>query len=68
MTLKFSLDKMSNSGALFDIMKFEDVSREVLLRTPAKIRFMTNFLIGSKEYDPEFYRLFTRDKIILKKS
>ena len=58
---KFSLDKMSNSGALFDIMKFEDVSREVLLRTPAN-KIYDEFSDWLKEYDPEFYKLFTRDK------
>lgn len=58
---KFSLDKMSNSGALFDIMKFEDVSREVLLRTPAN-KIYNEFSDWLKEYDPEFYKLFTRDK------
>ena len=58
---KFSLDKMSNSGALFDIMKVEDVSREVLLRTPAN-KIYDEFSDWLKEYDPEFYKLFTRDK------
>ena len=58
---KFSLDKMSNSGPLFDIMKFEDVSREVLLRTPAN-KIYDEFSDWLKEYDPEFYKLFTRDK------
>lgn len=58
---KFSLDKMSNSGALFDIMKFEDVSREVLLRTPAN-KIYDEFSDWLKEYDPEFYKLFTRDR------
>lgn len=58
---KFSLDKMSNSGALFDIMKFEDVSREFLLRTPAN-KIYDEFSDWLKEYDPEFYKLFTRDK------
>ena len=58
---KFSLDKMSNSGALFDILKFEDVSREVLLRTPAN-KIYDEFSDWLKEYDPEFYKLFTRDK------
>lgn len=58
---KFSLDKMSNSGALFDIMKFEDVSREVLLRTPTN-KIYDEFSDWLKEYDPEFYKLFTRDR------
>lgn len=58
---KFTLEKMSNSGALFDIMKFEDVSREVLLRTPAS-EIYDEFAEWLREYDPEFYEIFTRDR------
>ncbi len=58
---KFTLEKMSSSGALFDIMKFEDVSREVLLRTKAADIY-DEFAEWLKEYDPEFYTLFTRDR------
>ncbi len=58
---KFTLEKMSNSGALFDIMKFEDVSREVLLRTPAS-EIYDEFSKWLREYDPEFYEIFTRDR------
>lgn len=58
---KFTLEKMSNSGALFDIMKFEDVSREVLLKTSASDIYdeFSNWL---KEYDNEFYQIFTADR------
>ena len=58
---KFTLEKMSNSGALFDIMKFEDVSREVLLRTPAG-EIYDEFAEWLREYDPEFCGIFTRDR------
>ena len=58
---KFTLEKMSNSGALFDIMKFEDVSREVLLRTPAS-EIYDEFAEWLREYDPEFCEIFTRDR------
>ncbi len=58
---KFTLEKMSNSGALFDIMKFEDVSREVLLRTPASDIY-DEFAEWLREYDPEFCEIFTRDR------
>ncbi len=58
---KFTLEKMSSSGALFDIMKFEDVSREVLLRTKAADIY-DEFAEWLKEYDPEFYDIFTRDR------
>lgn len=56
----FRLDKMSNSGALFDMMKFEDISREVLLRTPAK-EIYQKMAAWLKDYDPEFYPVFTND-------
>ena len=58
---EFTLEKMSNSGALFDIMKFEDVSREVLLRTPAS-EIYDEFAKWLWEYDTEFYKIFTRDR------
>ncbi|MBQ2304862.1 MAG: glutamate--tRNA ligase [Firmicutes bacterium] len=32
---QFTLEKMSNSGALFDLNKLNDVSKEVLLKVPA---------------------------------
>ncbi len=58
---EFTLEKMSNSGALFDIMKFDDISRELIFKmSPEDIyEKMSDWL---KEYDPEFYGLFTRDK------
>lgn len=57
---KFTLEKMSNSGALFDIMKFDDISRELIFRMSAADIYekMSKWL---SEYDPEFYTLFTRD-------
>lgn len=58
---EFTLEKMSNSGALFDIMKFEDVSREVLLSTPAS-EIYDEFAKWLWEYDTEFYKIFTRDR------
>lgn len=58
---KFTLEKMSNSGALFDMMKFDDISREVIFRmSPEEI--YTEMSDWLKEYDSEFYQLFTRDK------
>ena len=52
---------MGNSGALFDIMKFEDVSRNILLATDVKDIY-AEFADWLKEYNPEFYELFTRDR------
>lgn len=63
----FSLEKMSNSGALFDMMKFEDVSREVLLRTPAA-QIYDEFAAWLKEYDEDFCRVFTADRALSEKA
>lgn len=60
---EFTLEKMSNSGALFDSLKLEDISREIIFRMlPDEIyEKMSEWL---KEYDGEFYKLFTRDKAL----
>ena len=58
---KFTTEKMSSSGALFYIVKFEDISREVLLRTPAS-QIYDEFSQWLERYDPEFYKIFTRDR------
>ena len=57
---------MSNSGALFDMMKFDNVSQETLLRIPASEIYdkMSAWLC---EYDPEFAELFTRDRAFTEK-
>lgn len=57
----FTLEKMSNSGALFDMMKFDSVSQETLLRMPVSEIYdkMSAWLL---EYDSEFAKLFTADR------
>ena len=57
----FTLEKMSNSGALFDMMKFDSVSQETLLRMPVSEIYdkMSAWLL---EYDSEFAKLFTSDR------
>ena len=64
---EFTLEKMSNSGALFDIMKFDDISREIIFKmSPDEIyNKMSEWL---KTYDEEFYKLFTRDAELTKKA
>ena len=58
---EFTLEKMSNSGALFDMMKFDDISREVIFKmTPEEI--YTEMSKWLSEYNPEFYELFKKDK------
>ncbi|MBR3053309.1 MAG: glutamate--tRNA ligase, partial [Firmicutes bacterium] len=49
---EFTTEKMSNSGALFDLNKLNDVSKDTLLRIPAPELY--DFLYGwAKEYRPE---------------
>lgn len=57
----FTLEKMGTSGALFDMMKFDNVSQETLLRIPASEIYdkMSAWLL---ENDKDFYELFTADR------
>lgn len=58
---EFTTEKMSTSGALFDMMKFDDISREVIFRmSPEEIYGKMSEWLA--EYNPEFCELFTRDK------
>lgn len=53
----FTTEKMSNSGALFDLNKLNDVSKDVLLRIPADQ--LVAFLKGwADEFRPELAFLF----------
>ncbi len=53
----FTAEKMSNSGALFDLNKLNDVSKDVLLKLPASrlCQFMKDW---SAEFKPEILPLF----------
>lgn len=62
----FSLEKMSNSGALFDMMKFDSVSQETLLRLSAETIY-EKMAAWLEEYDPEFAKLFTADPAFSKR-
>lgn len=54
---EFTTEKMSNSGALFDLNKLNDISKDVLLRIPAPELF--DFLKGwADEFAPEFSDMF----------
>ena len=58
---EFTMEKMSNSGALFDLNKLNDVSKDVLVKIPAEDLY--EFLVGwAKEYKPEIVELLTADK------
>ena len=54
---KFTTEKMSSGGALFDLNKLNDVSKDVLVKIPAAelCSFMTEW---SREFRPEILPLF----------
>ncbi len=54
---EFTTEKMSNSGALFDLNKLNDISKDVLLRIPAEDLY--EFLKGwAEDFAPEYAHLF----------
>ena len=57
----FNLKKMSVSGALFDMVKFNDVSKNVISVMSAK-KVYDYTVDWAKEYDAELYGLLTRDE------
>ena len=57
----FTTEKMGISGALFDMMKFDNVSQETLLRMPVS-EIYDKMSAWLTEYDPDFAALFTRDR------
>ena len=56
----FNLKKMSASGCLFDLVKLNDVSKNVISVMSAQ-QVYENVAEWAKEYDPEFFALFTAD-------
>lgn len=53
----FTTEKMSNSGALFDLNKLNDISKDVLLKIPASGLY--DFLKGwAEEFRPEISHIF----------
>ena len=56
----FSIKKMSTSGCLFDFVKLNDVSKNVLSRYTAE-QVYRGALEWAEEFDPEFGKLLARD-------
>lgn len=56
----FNLKKMSTSGALFDLTKLVDVSKNVISVMSAD-KVYDYACAWAKDYDEEFYKLLTRD-------
>ena len=55
------LDKMSKSGALFDLVKLNDVSKDVIARMPAD-KVYEQYTAWAKQYDEEMYNLVTSNE------
>lgn len=63
---EFTVEKMSNSGTLFDLDKLNDISKDVLVKIPADE--LCRFLIEwAKKYKPELTGLFEGHEDYLKK-
>lgn len=58
---KFNLKKMGVSGALFDLVKLSDVSKNVISTVPAA-ELLDKILVWSKEFDKKLYELLSADK------
>lgn len=53
----FTIEKMSNSGALFDLDKLNDISKDVLVKISA-IELSKFIIEWAKAYEPELVNLF----------
>ena len=60
-TFPFNLKKMSVSGALFDMVKLNDVSKNIISLMNAK-KVYDYTVNWAKNYDEELYKLLTRDE------
>ena len=55
------LEKMSKSGALFDLVKLNDVSKDVIARMPAN-EVYDQYTTWAKEFDNEMFELITSNE------
>jgi glutamyl/glutaminyl-tRNA synthetase len=63
-SFEFTVEKMSNSGTLFDLDKLNDISKDVLVNIPGTE--LSRFLIDwSKSYRPEITDILEKDKVYL---
>ena len=63
---KFTTEKMSSGGALFDLNKLNDISKDVLVKLPASelAKFMTDW---AREFSPEVLPLFEGNEEYIEK-
>jgi glutamyl-tRNA synthetase len=60
-SFEIALDKMSKSGALFDLVKLSDVSKDVIARMKADAVY-DSYTKWAKEFDSEMYELITSNE------
>ena len=60
-----ALDKMSKSGALFDIVKLHDVSKNVICKMKAS-EVYDYYVSWAKDFDKEMFELVTNNEAIMK--
>lgn len=60
-----SLEKMSKSGALFDLVKLNDVSKDVIARMKADVVY-DNYKVWSEEYDKQMYELIAANEKMMR--
>lgn len=63
---KLSISKMGKSGALFDLVKFNDISKTVISKLSAETVY-NEAVEWAKNYDKELYELLTKDSDYSKK-
>lgn len=63
---KFTTEKMSSGGALFDLNKLNDISKDVLVKIPSSSLY--DFLTGwAREFRPEIYPLLRDNRQYVEK-
>ena len=62
---EIELNKMSKSGALFDLVKLNDVSKDVISRMKSNVVY-DNYIKWAMEFDGEMYELITSNEILSK--
>ncbi|ATD55551.1 glutamate--tRNA ligase [Clostridium chauvoei] len=62
---EIALDKMSKSGALFDIVKLNDVSKEVICKMKPEVVY-NYYTTWAKEFDKEMFELVTANETMTK--
>ena len=60
-----SLEKMSKSGALFDIVKLHDVSKNVICKMKPEVVY-DYYVAWAKDFDKEMYDLVTKNEAMMK--